>query len=191
MTFDGNLTEKLAFYARHERLLDEWIALRDEFHAAADGFFSSVLDRRVPRDAVLGRSEFQWQGRRYRQLVLTRNNWESPGDGSQPSVWFEWNDETTFVKGHLMLGVRCNPNTGPTQQAYRAALKHLRQDAGAWNIGHDKSYWRVSLDRNGLPSPAADYWKDLSGYRDDLAHFICKRWNTLAEAVDIAIGRGA
>ena len=175
------LDERLAFYARNKKWLDEWFRLRKEFCDAASMFYADLLvDSRPPGADV----SFEHKGY-YRRWRLCRSEWETDGNGDRPCIWLEWNQESTFADGHLTFGIRCDPSMPPNQAAFRRAIEgsHLT----AHEIGTDSSSWRVFFPRDRMPPASGEYWKDLHSYRNDLSEFINEKWIVLANVIDRAL----
>lgn len=182
---DANkLEERFAFYARHEKQLEEWFRLRKDFREEASRFYSR-LDL-IRRDAGLSRVTVKFDNAGYyRRLRFFKDEWNTDGRGDKPSIGLEWNQDSTFTDGHLTFGIRCEAKMPPSQADFEEALKkHGRTD---YELSKDSSPWRVYLRRNRIPPPDAEYWKDLSKHRDDLVNFVQKHWLVLSEVVDEAL----
>lgn len=182
---DANkLEERFAFYARHEEQLEEWFRLRKEFREKASLFYAGLDNIRSDPRMVGAIVKFD-HGGYYRRLRLFKREWDADGRGDKPSIWLEWNQDSTFADGHLTLGIRCDSNAPPSQATFRSALE--KSDLTDCELGDDSSAWRVFMGRNRMPPPGAEYWKELSIYRNRLAEFIVGRWIVLSDVVDEAL----
>ena len=184
---DANkLEERLAFYARHEEHLEEWFRLRKDFREEASRFYARLDEIRLDDRMSDANVRFDNAGY-YRRLRLFKAEWNTDGRGDKPCVWLEWNQDSTFADGHLTLGIRCEPKMSPNQATFRKVVKKL--GLTDYDCGNDSSHWRVYLGRNRMPSPQAEYWKDLTSYRNDLTKFVVGRWVVLSDVVDEALRR--
>jgi hypothetical protein len=88
--------------------------------------------------------------------------------------------------GIRFIGVRVNHGS-PEGAAFRPfagdALRDLRSSSG---FSRKSNHWPAY---QMAPSPAGEFWEDLSGHRDQLLEIIESAWTKFSGPVDEAVGR--
>ncbi|MFZ0015557.1 MAG: hypothetical protein WAL25_15740, partial [Acidimicrobiia bacterium] len=116
---------------------------------------------------------------------LYRPGWEGKAE-PVVQVCFEWHKDATFADGVRFIGVRVNHGS-PEGTAFRPfagdALRDLRSSSG---FSRKSNHWPAYQT---APSPAGEFWEDLSGHRDQLLEIIESAWTKFSGPVDEAVIR--
>ncbi len=181
MTDRGRLEPRLAFYARHQELIEEWLGVRGDFRRRANKFYRK-LPIRGPAETKLEEGQHKARGREWRWVSIEK----ADGVWKGAALRLEWNDKTTFATGHLRIGIWIGDYEGeeglPALNELSNSL-HTHDPEMGWK-GDGSRPWLIYLDRDQMPRPREEYWNDLGGFGSELATFVSERWGTLAKALD-------
>ena len=176
--------ERVRFYLRHSKQIEEWAALRAETAVAVDEWMESLqpdierLAQELGADVELrtvigGENSFP-------TFRLTRRNWPAlPIEDPPVSIALEWTRGRTTMgpSSSPYVGLRC-PRTGTLgvtlRESSRLREKRVarKETTGPWWIG----YAFVHPDA-GFPASTAEY-------RDRLIEGLRSAWNDYAKLVD-------
>jgi hypothetical protein len=179
---------RVRFYLEHQRLIEEWAAVRKDLIATAHSFYLSIgqmLEDRAPDigpDVLVSISDAAWP-----RVGYHRFGWPLSAD-DQPAVgiYFEWKRGTsTFTDGWRGVGVRVDtgdPKGNGLRESIASQIRESRAKAG---FPKSSSVWVAYTDIK--PPTRTDYWDDLGPYAKSIVEIIESAWNHFSSAVDIAV----
>ena len=181
--------EPVAFYLKHQRLIETWHGVRPAALNAAHLFLLSLHRDLEGLAGELGDDVSAWV--RDDRMSLTGLHRESWAGESEPrvSICLEWKPgDTSFVDGLRSSGVRIHyraPGGPELRGLIDDQVRHVRSPAG---FPETNNWWAA---RRQIPTPTGEYWEDLSPYRRQLVEEVQMAWGLFAPAVDAALAAGA
>lgn len=179
--------ERVRFYFRHRKQIEEWAALRGDAVRAVDGWlvqlsadmqelFRSLGSERVRLEASLGEPN-------YPNFRLVDGGWASLTD-STISVSLEWVRGKTNLLGTAMpyVGLRA-----PKNAAFGAALRADPEISKARALRKElTSAWWVAYN---YVTPPEDFPNSDAAYREAIIEAVRSAWNTYAPLIETALAR--
>ena len=177
--------ERVAFYLKHQRLIDTWAAVRKDAVAAAHSFYVSLVDDLSQLAPGLGSEVEVWsQVGNWSNVGLFHRSWF---EAEAPLVLacFEWNNRSTFVDGSRTTGLRIQAEAKGETALRPYIADRIREIRTARGFGQSNSVWPAY---RAAPNPSGDsYWQDLSEHRETLVAEVGAVWGAFASHVGEAV----
>lgn len=178
---------RLQFFLERRKLIQEWARAGEAEPAAVDAFLKSLQEDLAVVAAERGAQVFTHLVAGENQLGLTRLGWgasEYPkaliGLGWGRSVRFEGSSDACWI------GLRVR-QSGDFRSLYE------RMQVAVASLGKHPTFKSRSTGGNWIeygyfPCARPDYWKDLSGYREDILATLRQAWDRYEPIVEVSIG---
>jgi len=181
--------ERVAFYLKHQALIDTWAAVAADAARDAHRFYLSLADDLSQLAGDLDPDAEVWvRDGSYSNVGLYKTPWGSPPGGPLVAVALEWRkDKTGFRGDYRISGLRIDWEH-PRGKAIRATLGDLvRPHRVSVSFPASSSWWAAYRP---FPEPEAqEYWKDLRPFRSALVSEVIDAWTAFAGHVDQAVLR--
>ncbi len=178
--------QRIAFYLRHQEMIETWTAVRREVAEFAHRFYLSVSDNLSELAAASGPDVAVWvRDGSSSNVGLYKDAWRHNGI---PLIAFalEWNARSTFVDGPRIAGLRVGTDTEQGRSLRPFVGDQVRAIRAERGFGRRSNMWPAYRD---MPRPAeSSYWEELTPFRTILVSEVTAGWAAFADSADRAIG---
>ncbi len=188
------ISERAAFYLKHQRRIEEWTKLGDEVHVEAHDFFVSLLEPLEAELVTLKGSPavfMKFDRKEPPKLFLIRPSWRGTGTHPIVGIGLEWSTKPNFTDSYIGVWLD-RSKKGKSErlhpQIVASATLNLK---GAGSRAKPPAYrtgktW-FPVHRHEAPSGA--YWEPggLDGFAEHLVNSITSLWTATWSDIDAII----
>jgi hypothetical protein len=176
--------DRVAFYLRHQELIETWHSVRRDATEAAHLFYLSLAADLEEIAAEIGPDVGVWvRDGTWSDVGLYRRAWNGD-DAPLMAVTYEWHSKSTFVDGIRFVGLRTHNEVekGKSLRPFVGdEVRNIRVTAG---FAKSSATWPAY--RDAATPETESYWDDLTSYRSVLRAGVEEAWTALAEPADRA-----
>lgn len=169
--------ERVVFYLTHQDLIETWAAVRNDVVREANRFYFSLVADLEDRATDLGDDVEVWvRDESWCNVGLFRREWY--GDtGPLISSCYEWKSGSTFTDGARAVGLRVHrKDSSDIRDVVADQIRDVRAKAG---FPKSNTSWPAFRD---APTPtSAEFWTDLTDYREALVRDVVEAWVSFEE----------
>ena len=177
---------RLLFYLKHQELIDEWAAVKDDVRHAAIDFYESLADdleeqaESIGGDVIVVRKHGG-----YGYVGLANPAWVGEEE-ARVAIVLEWQrSSASFISGWREVGVRVEPSVQGYQELSEAIRGRVHSTRGAAGFPSSNKIWPAHAAAPGAADP--EYWTDLGSFRHELVSQVRAAWDAFSTDIDGAV----
>jgi len=188
---EEQVSERVAFYLRHQKRIEEWLALKSEVGQEAHNFYCSLVEPLEQATEGLDGNPVLFsrlEGWGPPKSFLHRPEWGSGNAQGHPlmAIGIEWpSSSTTFSNSYSGVWINLEevhkPITGNLFATLRPVISDVlnaKSPTMAWPSS--SGWWPVW--RYEEP-PSGEYWRNLEVYSSNIVDAICHLWKILSAPI--------